>query len=221
MTSTRTQNQTRHASHRIIHRDYCRQRSRQIAYGRWHPWTDAEPVRDHVRELRESGASYRAIADAAQVSPSTVHGIMTGRTLDRIHASQARRLLAVRTGSCGDRRNACGSRRRIQALVALGHPRAELARQLGISKPSLGRLLRGETQHVSTAVHRDVCGLYDKLWSQLPHEHTGRQQYAAESARHRAEAAGWLPPMALDDDKIDESSYRPRTKWRRATGVSS
>jgi hypothetical protein len=78
MTNMSTQNRTRCTSQRVAHRDYCRQRSRQIAYGQWHPWTDAAPVRDHIRQLRQAGASYHAIADAAQVSPSTVRNVMTG-----------------------------------------------------------------------------------------------------------------------------------------------
>ena len=221
MTNMSTQNRTRCTSQRVAHRDYCRQRSRQIAYGQWHPWTDAAPVRDHIRQLRQAGASYHAIADAAQVSPSTVRNVMTGcgrsrpgHMPDRISTTHARRLLAVRTQSCGQRRNACGSRRRLQALVALGHPPAELARQVGISRPRLRRILHGETQHVSTAVHRDICALYDQLWNQAPSEHTGRQQLASDSARQQADAAGWPPPMALDDDKIDHPAYRPRAAWQ-------
>jgi AraC-like DNA-binding protein len=219
MTSTSTQNRTRRTSQRIAHRDYCRQRSRQIAYGQWHPWTDAAPVRDHIHHLRQAGASYSAIADAAHVSPSTVRDVMTGygrKRPDRIRTTHARRLLAVRTQSCGQRRDACGSRRRLQALVALGHPPGDLARQVGISRPRLRRILDSETQRVSTAVHRDIRALYDQLWNQAPGDLTGRQRLAVESARRRADAAGWPPPMALGDEKIDETSYQPRATWRRA-----
>ena len=228
MTNQSTQNRTRGTSQQIAHRDYCRHRSRQIAYGQWHPWTDAAPVRDHIRRLRHAGASYSAIAAAAHVSPSTVRNVMTGRCQkrpgqapDRISTTQARRLLAARTQSCGQRRNACGSRRRLQALVALGHPPADLARQVGVSQPRLRRILSCETQRVSSAVHRDVCALYDQLWNQAPSEQTGRQRLATESARQQAESAGWPPPMALDDAKIDEPSYVPRMGCRRASTKST
>ena len=60
------------------HRDYTRRRARQIAYGRWQPWADAEPVRQHVLRLRRGGASYRDIARAAGVSPMTVHNLVNG-----------------------------------------------------------------------------------------------------------------------------------------------
>src|SRR5215472_17265835 len=63
---------------RDAHRDYIRRRTRQIAYGRWEPWADAEPVRQHVRKLCHGGATYRAIARAAGVSPMTVHHLVNG-----------------------------------------------------------------------------------------------------------------------------------------------
>jgi DNA-binding CsgD family transcriptional regulator len=207
---------------RVVHRNYARRRARQIAYGRWHPWADAAPVRDHVRQLRQAGASYRAIADAADVSPSTVRNLITGcqrqsrQVPNRIGAAQAQRLLAIRPATCGRRRNACGSRRRLQALVALGHSPAELARQLAISQPRLHRLLHGETQRVSTDIRRSVNGLYGRLWNQQPSERTRRQRTAAEAARHHAKSARWPPPMALDDDKIDDPAYRPKAAWRQA-----
>jgi DNA-binding CsgD family transcriptional regulator len=157
MTSMNTQNRIRDTGKQIAHRDYCRYRSRQIAYGRWQPWADAAPVRDHIRQLRRAGASYRAIAEAANMSPSTVRDLIVkclrqgARHMpNRIGKSQAKRLLAITSGSCG-RRNACGSRRRLQALVAVGYTPAELARRLAISPPRLRRLLYGETGRVVTS----------------------------------------------------------------------
>jgi hypothetical protein len=155
----------------------------------------------------------------------TVHKLMNGcqhrggRELpDRIGAAQARRLLAATVGECGQWRNACGSRRRLQALVALGHPPVALARSLGISPPCLRRLLQAETQRVKITLHSSVSALYGQLWDQLPGEATGRERRAAENARAAAATAGWPPPMALDDDRIDDPAYRPRIAWRRATG---
>jgi hypothetical protein len=212
---------------RAAHRDYTRRRARQIAYGRWEPWADAGPVRDHVRRLREGGASYSAIGSAAGVSSMTVHKLVNSsrhrgcRELpDRVGAAQARRLLAVTTAGCGQWRNACGSRRRLQALVALGHPPSVLASQLGISSPCMRRLLKAETQRVNISFHDRASALYRFLWDQLPSEASGRERHAAERARNLAGTGGWPPPMALDDDRIDDPAYRPRIAWRRAAGVA-
>src|ERR1022692_1159693 len=60
------------------HQDYVRWRSRQIAYGRWEPWADAGPVREHVRQLRRAGGSYQAIAQAAGVATMTVYRLVHG-----------------------------------------------------------------------------------------------------------------------------------------------
>ncbi|MGI8447111.1 MAG: helix-turn-helix domain-containing protein, partial [Streptosporangiaceae bacterium] len=81
--------------------EYRRRRARQIAYGRWEPWARAAPVREHVRALRQTGASYRAIGQAAGVSPMTVHRVLHGDPPEprvppeRLHVREARCLLAV------------------------------------------------------------------------------------------------------------------------------
>jgi hypothetical protein len=155
----------------------------------------------------------------------TVHNLVNGcraRNLSapgRIGSTQARQILAVTPETAGvHRRNACGSRRRLQALVALGHSPARLAGQLGISPPRMRRLLHGQTQTVSSATHLTVCTLYSHLWSELPAERARREQATAEVARRQAQRSGWPPPMALDDDRIDDPRYRPRAAWTRATG---
>jgi hypothetical protein len=213
---------------RVAHRNYARRRARQIAYGRWHPWADAAPVRDHVRQLRQAGASYRAIADAAHVSPSTVRNLISGcqrqrsqHLADRIGSAQAQRLLAVGPATCGDWRNACGSRRRLQALVAIGHLPAHLADLLEMSEPRVKRLLHSQTQRVSAITYVKVCALYRQLWDQAPDHESRYHRSAVEAAHKQAEMAGWPPPMALDDDRIDDPTYRLRSAWRMAAGTSS
>jgi transcriptional regulator with XRE-family HTH domain len=179
-----------------------------------------------VRALRRHGASYAAIAQAAGVSPMTVHHLLnghssqTGQIPHRVGSSQASRLLAVSPPAVtAGRRDACGARRRLQGLVALGHCPADLARQAGITSPRMRRLLAGQTRRVSPALHAAIADLYDQMWNRLPPERTRREQAIADAARRRAEAAGWPPPMALQDDKIDDPAYRPRTAWRRAAGL--
>jgi hypothetical protein len=206
------------------HREYVRWRSRQIAYGRWQPWADAGPVREHVQRLRQAGASYDAIARAAGISVMTVHRLLHGcpphgrPAPERISAAQAHRLLAVAPGRmCTGRRSAAGSRHRLRALVAIGHAPAALARQIGVPPHQVHRILGGDTRTVSPATDAAVRRVYDRLWNQLPPVRTGRERAAAAAARRRAERQGWPPPMALDDDRIDDPSYRPRARWRPAT----
>jgi transcriptional regulator with XRE-family HTH domain len=208
-------------------REYTAWRARQIAYGRWAPWADAGPVRAHVRRLREAGLSFQAIAAAAGVSTPTVRSLMHGQPAKgrpapaRIHATRANSLLAVTADGVGQgRRVASGSQLRLRALVAIGHPPADLAARIGVPPQQLWSLIRGELRTVSAGVHAAVCGLYEQLWDTRPLARTAREQKAASAARRRAEREGWPPPMALDDDRLDDPAYRPRARWRPAYGVS-
>jgi transcriptional regulator with XRE-family HTH domain len=210
------------------HREYVRWRARQVAYGRWAPWADAAPVREHVRALRQAGASYEAIARAAGVATMTVRRLLHGEPANgrpvpgRIRAAHAERLLAVTAASLQDaaaRRDAAGTRRRLQALIAMGHPAASLARASGIPPRVVWGVVRGATATVSRDVHAAVCVLYERTWDLRPPERNAAERRAAGAARRRAAVQGWPAPMALDDEQIDNPAYRPRARWRPASGA--
>jgi hypothetical protein len=212
-----------------MHRNYVRSRARKIAYGRWQPWAEtAHPVRQHVRRLRRTGASYRAVAQAAGVSPTTVCRLCRddpprGRAT-RVHAAHARRLLAVTPGAlrqASARRDATGARRRLRALTAMGHPAVSLARRLDVPPSAVRSLIGGQAATVTVAMHVAVCELYEQIWDLRPFERTPAERRAAAAARTRAARHGWPPPMGLDDDRIDDPAFRPRTRWHPATGVAS
>jgi plasmid maintenance system antidote protein VapI len=198
-----------------------------MAYGRWEPWADAGPVRAHVRVLRATGASHEAIARAAGVAAMTVHRLLHGEpargrpVAGRIRAAHAERLLAVTGAAVRDtaaRRDAAGARRRLRALIAMGHPAVSLARMLDVSPRVVWGIVRGTTATVSRDMHDGVSVLYEKTWNLRPYERSGAERRAAGAARRRAAVQGWPPPMGLDDDQIDDPAYRPRAHWRPATG---
>jgi hypothetical protein len=215
------------------HREYVRWRARQIVYGRWDPWGDAAAVRCHVASLRSAGASYEAIASVAGVSPMTVRRLHcvnpragerrgSGRQPSaRVSAVTAQRLLAVTpvmVAQVAARRDAIGARRRLQALIALGHPAASLAHRLRIAPRRVSSVVYGTTATVTPCLHAAVCDLYDQLWDVPPPERTFAERKAAAAARALAASRGWPTPMGMDDDRIDEPAYRPRAHWRSATG---
>jgi hypothetical protein len=210
-----------------------RWRAREIAYGRWDPWADAATVRCHVERLRSAGASYDAIASAAGVSPMTVHRLHCGKPgagergrpgrqpSARVSAVTAQRLLSVTQATVQQvaaRRDATGTRRRLQALIALGYPAASLGHQLGIAPRRVSSVVYGTTATVTPSVHTAVCDLYDQLWDVPPPERTLAERKAAATARALAASQDWPTPMGLDDDRIDDPAYRPRAQWRPATG---
>jgi len=214
------------------HREYVRRRARQIAYGRWQPWADAFIVRNHVRRLRATGASYESIACVAGVSPMTVHRVLCGKRytedrgragrqhLARVSAVAAQRLLAVTPAlleQVAVRRDATGARRRLQALIAVGHPPAALANRLAVAPRTVARIVRGTAATVSPGLHAAVCELYDRLWNMAPLERTLTERKATAAARALAAGRGWPAPMGLDDSRIDDPAYRPRARWRPTT----
>ena len=212
------------------HRVYACWRARQIAYGRWQPWADAAPVREHVRQLHLAGASHQAIARAAGVATMTVYRLQHGEPARnrpapaRIRTQHAERLLAVTAAAIADaagRRDAAGARRRLRALIAMGHPAASLARYLGTPPRTVWDLARGRTITVTQDLHAAVCVLYEQMWDLCPPERTGAQRRAATAARSRAARNGWPTPMGVDDGLIDDPAYQSRAQWHPATGTGA
>ncbi|MFC4333883.1 helix-turn-helix domain-containing protein [Salininema proteolyticum] len=194
---------------------YERDRVRQIAYGRWEPYVDAEPIRHHVNRLQASGLGWERIADLAGVSRSVVSTLLFGspargrEPTQRIRPHSARRLLQVRPSvdHVADTAlvDVTGTRRRLQALVAIGWSQARLAVRLDMHLSSLSRIMN--VRHTVTAsTARAVRSLYDQLWSTPPPQVEWRDKIAASRSRNVAAARGWAPPMAWDDDEIDDPS---------------
>lgn len=94
---------------------------------------------------------------------------------------------------------AVGTRRRLQALAAMGWPAETLAVEAGISVRTI-RSLYGEAPTVRRSVAAAVAATYDRL---CLHEGPGRL------CRTRARNRGWLTALAWDDDTIDDPKARP------------
>jgi hypothetical protein len=184
--------------------------TRQRIYGRWHPYIDAGPVREHIAALRAAGIGVERIAQLAGISISHIrelaqHGRGHSPGTQRVRPSTATRVLRIgvddRNRAPHSRVDATGTRRRLQALVAIGWPTELLAAQLGRRPTSLCRSMAGESVTVRTA--QDVATLYERLWNTPPPPMTGEQRAAADAARAHAAARGWLPPFAWDDVDTD------------------
>jgi hypothetical protein len=103
--------------------------------------------------------------------------------------------------------DATGTRRRLQALVAIGWHRAELARRLHLGPSQFKALLRRRRVAAGTAAA--VEALYDRIWDQWP------GGACAERARRYAAALGWPVPMAWDEEDLDDPAAGPAAGWRR------
>jgi hypothetical protein len=100
-----------------------------------------------------------------------------------------------------------GTRRRLQALAAIGWTSTDLAVRLGVDRTAVSENMRYEGPVLVTTAAR-TRALYDEL-SMTPGP--------SAIARARALAKGWAPPLAWDDDTIDDPKAKPyrQTKYEQ------
>lgn len=205
-------------------RDYDNSRRRAIAYGRWQPYVDAEPVRQHVKALGEFGIGWMRLARISGVPRGSVSKLLYGdrpRGLapsKRVRPETALKLLAVEPAldNLGNRVaiDGTGTRRRLQALVAKGWPQSELARSIGMDRANFARTIISGL--VTAGTHRATVALYDQLWRADPEQHGIHRRWINKS-RTLAATRGWAPIGAWDDDLIDDPTAFPDWTGRCGT----
>lgn len=184
--------------------------------GAWQPWTDATPVRCHIRRLQSCGMGLRAIAAAASVDRKRLQHITSGRPergmgpQEKVRPALAAAVLAVEPTldnlAPSTLISPVGTRRRVQALVAAGWPQHHLAAHIGMSPGNFGTMLGRE--HVLVRRALAVRAMYDALWKADPAER-GATAAGITRARGHAAANGWAPVGAWDDDTIDDPAAYP------------
>lgn len=197
-----------------------RRRSKEKAYGRWQPYVDATPAREHVQALMAAGLGHKRIAALSGVPHGAVSALLYGRyekgrsrtPTRRIRAATEARLLAVTAteDTLGARVGVdpTGTRRRLQALVAVGWSMSRLGRRLGVEPSNFTRTVHGPGP-VGAATARAARNLYGELADQAPPEANHREKIAASRARNYAKARGWLSPLWWDDETIDNPDHHP------------
>ncbi|WP_409186457.1 hypothetical protein F9C11_20400 [Amycolatopsis sp. VS8301801F10] len=191
-------------------RDYNKHQKRQRAYGR-PAYIDAEPARQHLRALSEAGIGWRRAAKLAGLHDSIVKSILFGRPgrvpNKRIRAATAERIFAVKFSgdALADKAvvDITGSRRRLQALVATGRTQQYLADRLGMTPGNFWLVMQRQTR-ITAAKQRQINALYDELWDTPPADDVASRHARAYARRH-----GWVPPLAWDDDTIDDPDAEP------------
>lgn len=200
------------ARHTAIHALKQRRRVAEKRAGVTHS-VPVATVLPHVRALLAAGWTPTRIARAAGVSAHSVLRIVRGDST-RPHAATARAILAVTpagamaaagTDPQAARVPSTGTHRRIRALMALGWPHRELTARIGHNTSDI---LRGSL--VSRDIAAAVADVYDDLWD---------KPGPSTITRARAKGLGYPPPMAWDDDRIDDPAARPLgigLKWKQA-----
>jgi len=190
--------------------------SREQTFGRWQPYIDAAPVREHIADLRRSGVGLTQIAKLANTSLSHVRDLVrTGPdgqpNTVRVRPSTADRILAIEASAAssapGARVDATGTRRRLESLMAIGWPLPAIAAHLGRTTANLARSMDRDRVNADTAWQ--ITQLYEQLWNKMPPQESASQRAASAKARSHAQQQGWPPPLGWDDIDNDPDPGPP------------
>ncbi|QGZ53296.1 hypothetical protein GPZ77_34260 (plasmid) [Streptomyces sp. QHH-9511] len=161
----------------------------------------AGPVTEHVRHLVARGLTPTQIAREAGLEASTIRRYAEGQV--RVRRVNAEKVLGVPLDvrvSLGDV-PAFGATRRVRALYALGHLNWEIAQTAGISRDAVCALAAGAWSTLKVGADDGIRAAYDQLSMR-----TG----TSWKTRRLAERNGWAPPLAWDDDMIDDPRAVPQ-----------
>ncbi len=189
---------------------YNRKHAMAVTAGTWCAYVDAEPARQHVKAAKAAGIGWRRIADVTGVARSTIKHLLYGRVgrapSQRIRPQVAAMLLSFQIDgsvlAAGANVDATGTRRRIQALACLGWTLTSQAEHIGWKVSNYTSLLgRGQ---VMKATADKVLALYEELSMKRAPAGLGSTR-----VRNLARARGWKPPLAWDDETIDDPAAKP------------
>lgn len=201
------------------HCDACKEAARKArarrallaATGRWQPYTDPTPARQHVHALLDAGFTRQEIARTAGASQPTIDRLIHGRTTE-IRTQIAHAILAIdpqRTRPDRFLTDATGTRRRLQALYWRGYSTEAILRATALGSDRNIRLItRGEIAQVTRPTRDAVDGAYRHLADLDPAEY-GVPHDAAQRARAFARRRGFAPAAAWDEDTIDDPAAVP------------
>jgi hypothetical protein len=200
-------------------------RRKAQAFGRYDSGrTDAAPVREHLKMLMANGVSLRRASELTGISMSTLGYIVYGRkergegprkrVLKRVALAVLTIQPSLETAAPQRIVDGTGSRRRIEALATLGYSVASTVRRVGMIRNNAYPLMhKGAGIEAVTAIK--IRELYDELWNKPYEPDEWRQKIAANRTRNMAAQKGWAPPLAWDDETIDNPKARPRGVVRR------
>ncbi|WP_097865861.1 hypothetical protein [Streptomyces sp. rh34] len=206
---------TRTFQERAAHARWASRRREQKRLGVWKPFVPAAPVREHLERVREAGMPVRATAVRLGLPYTAfeylVWGDQNNPPGELVRTETAELILGywptLADFPDGSRIDPTGTRRRVHALETLGFSQKFIADRLGIQNSNFARSM--VVDRVTARVARGVAAQYDLLWNKRP-EDFGVKQWVADRTRRMAARQGWAPPLAWDDDTIDDPTAVPQ-----------
>lgn len=202
------------AAIRARNTEYARTRNRLMAYGRWAPWTEAQPVRDHIAHLGKAGIGWVRAAELADLPTATVSHWLYGHNgwppPKQIHAEKAAKMLAVKADpeNLADRAltDLLLTVRQIHALAADGFPIKYVAERLGRDATNLSRIMR--QSHVEVGTARAIAALFTELAGTNPAA-AGISARNVTYARNWAAKKAWAISAAWDGINMSDPNAFP------------
>lgn len=171
-----------------------------------HSYVDAHPARAHVQQLLKT-LTISQIEQRSGINRTTIRvliGDFPGRPASkRTKKKTEHALLAIKPELIGTETSGLchpvGTRRRLQALMTLGWTGRYLTGRLGASTRTITTIVYDTNDTpIQVGTRIKVTELYDELSMTIPPPSRARTRI-----RNIAKTNGWLPPLAWDDDKID------------------
>lgn len=165
------------------------------------------PVADRIRELRSVGYSMADISELTGLDKTTLDRIVAGRR-KQVQVNTYLMLMGVPSPSTFVAKGVhnqgrlripnVGTRRRLRALAAIGYSLEHLAKEFGVTVTPVHQWMTRD--HVAPETACRVRDVFERLQA-LPGP--------SNNAALRAKAKGWPPPMAWDEDTIDDPDAEP------------
>lgn len=160
----------------------------------------ASTVLPHLKGLAGT-LSHRQIARLSNTEHCTIARLLDGRQLT-LYRTTADRLLAVPLSAepVSGYVPGTGAIRRLQGLYALGHYNGDIADDSGLSRDFITELTRGVYPTLNARHDKVIKETYGRLSMRVGQ---------SWQTRRLAARMGWAPPLAWDDDTIDDPGAVP------------
>lgn len=184
---------------------YAKRYRLDVSRGNDRSLVPTEKVRKHIAHLEAEGLSRRGIAETAGVSASVVTNVMQGGR-EGLQRKTAGAILAVTREAVLERSRPrgfvpnVGARRRIRALLAIGWTHDLISEHANLPAKKTALVLNQAGDWIARSTHDAIVRAYDAL-SMTPGPSTLN--------RKRAERVGYAPPLAWDEESIDDPAAAP------------
>lgn len=178
-------------------------------------FVDPAPVRRHIGELMRTDMTADEIARRAGIAVGLIERLATGAGIGDamlpINRTIAEAVLLVETAPPAGHVLARSTRRRIEALGAIGWSFTRLAPMLQMPEHSLEAILGALV--IPEAKANAVAELYECLCMTPPDDSSDEEHVLKVCAIARANAEGWVSELGWDDiDEDPEPVQMPRSR---------